>query len=100
MLITMAEDSRRREVYRRSNPLPKWFWPIFWLTWALLGIAVEIYALLNKQTGDTLSEQVWAYITGRRWPIYVPKSAAWAGRIILAVFFIWLAPHFIFAVWT
>lgn len=58
-----------------------WFrW--FWIAWAVSGIVIELVALISRQPGATLSEQVWA-IRG-------------SGFFSLIIFFLlWMAYHFI-----
>jgi hypothetical protein len=36
------------------------YYQTFWMTWLLVGFAVEIHAILHKVDGGTLSEQVWS----------------------------------------
>jgi len=57
---------------------------IGWLVWALVGLAWEILALLNRKGGDTLTEQV-------RWIVAHPW-AWWAGAGLA----VWAAGHFFF----
>ena len=57
---------------------------IAWVVWALAGIGLEIWALLNKESGDTLTEQV-------RWIVNHPWCW-WAGAGLA----IWAAGHFFF----
>lgn len=73
-------------------------WAWLWLVWILFFLVVEGIALFNSSKQDTLSEQVWAYVTqpDRR---RGKKSAAWwvwPGRIGIALFAGWLVFHF----WT
>jgi len=44
---------------------------IAWIVWALTGLALEVWALLDKESGDTLTEQV-------RWIVNHPWCW-WAG---------------------
>ena len=58
-----------------------WFkW--FWIAWASTGLIVELIALVSRQPGSTLSEQVWG-VRG-------------SGFYSLIIFFlIWLTYHFL-----
>lgn len=60
-----------------------WF-PIVWLIIFLVGLVVEVLALINKNRGDTLSEQVWILRT-------IPMV-----RFVLLPFWLWLTYHFWF----
>jgi hypothetical protein len=57
---------------------------IAWLIWALTGLGLEIWALADKESGDTLTEQV-------RWVLSHPFM--WWCGIGLAI---WTAGHFFF----
>lgn len=32
---------------------------VFWIAWIAVGFFYEMWAIINRQPGDTLSEQVW-----------------------------------------
>lgn len=32
---------------------------LFWIVWIAVGFFYEMWAIVNRQPGDTLSEQVW-----------------------------------------
>lgn len=57
----------------------------FWLAWGIVGAAAEVYALVRRSSGDTLSENVRPVLTTprvRRWSL-----AGWL------VFSAWFAVH-------
>lgn len=55
---------------------------IAWITWALMGICLELFALFHHSPGLTLSEHVWA-LRG-------------TGFFSLIIFFLlWVVYHFI-----
>lgn len=62
-----------------------WSWA--WLVWILVGVAIEIAALLRPAPGDTLSEHAWAVFANPT----IGKFAAW----MVFAFLIWLAVHFV-----
>lgn len=75
--------------------IPEWAW-IAWLAVAAGGFAIlETIALANRRHGDTLSENIraWLGITppNVRRRIAVPIFAA-----VLIVFLAWFLPHIIF----
>lgn len=57
-----------------------------WLAWIAMFVIVELSAVLNHKTGDTLSEWVWHIISHPA--VYFP----------FAGFLIWLLLHFLFKV--
>jgi hypothetical protein len=59
-------------------------WTIAWLVWLGLFVLIEGFAIARREPGDTLSEQVWAFIRG--------KPARW---VMLAGFLLWLVWHFL-----
>jgi hypothetical protein len=65
---------------------------IYWIAWALLGFGIpEVIALVRKDRGDTLSENVWKWFGIRkgkgRW--------VWPRRGVLAIGMLWLTIHFL-----
>ena len=58
-----------------------WFTIIYGVLGALI-IGVELYGVVKKRRGDTISEHYW----------WVQKRAPWV-RIFLLGFLIWLAVH-------
>lgn len=70
---------------------------IFWVVWALAAIPVEIWALIRKDRGDTLSEHVWKWfkVMDDR-----PTVWTWLWRVPLFVFLAWLTGHLAFGWWT
>lgn len=75
-------------------------WSWVWLSWASAGVVAELVALARTQRGDTLSEQVWAYLHVT--PGHTPLSAALVRfpTYMLAVFLLWLVPHFTLGWWA
>lgn len=70
-----------------------------WWTWlwaALLAVIVsgELYAVVDKRTGDTISESSWLLTKAEspwvKWPV----------RIVILGLFAWLGPHLAFGIWT
>jgi hypothetical protein len=55
-------------------------WSSVWLVIGTVGFGWEAVTLQRRQKGDTLSETIW-------------KLPIW-GRILLGIFFVWLAFHF------
>jgi hypothetical protein len=73
---------------------------ILWIIWAVFGIGLELLTVFNHEQGDTLSETIWKWVTGQFYKDRsIPVWFAWMNRIILAAFFIWLAPHLILGIW-
>lgn len=70
-------------------------WPYIWGAWVVLGIVLEIVAISQRATDDTLSEQVWNlqdWLKGRgRWG----TGARVAFVIGLLGFLAWLGLHFV-----
>jgi hypothetical protein len=75
-------------------------WTVTWLAWIAFGVVAELVALVRTQRGDTLSEQVWAYL--KVTPGRTPLSAALVRfpTYVLAVFLLWLVPHFTLGWWA
>jgi hypothetical protein len=59
---------------------------ILWAAWIAVGVALEMYAIFDRQPGDTLSETVWSIFQIPGWG----KFATW----MLSAFLLWLAAHF------
>lgn len=58
------------------------WWSWAWALLALVGVTLEIAALVNRRRGDTLSEHVWKL----QWPV----------RAVVVGFVGWLTWHFAF----
>ena len=54
-----------------------------WLVWIAAGVALEFFALGTEVKGDTLTETLVGF-----------ARQSWLLKIVLAVFFLWLAVHF------
>jgi hypothetical protein len=59
-----------------------WVW--LWIGWILLFFAIEIPAVLNDESTDTLSEHVWAIV-----------ASGSLGFFLVAGLLAWLAYHFL-----
>ena len=59
-----------------------WVW--LWIAWGVLFFAIEIPAILNRDSGDTLSEHVWGLIN--------LGSFFW---FAVAAVLVWLLYHFL-----
>lgn len=66
-------------------------WTLWWVGWVAAGVIAELVALISKQHGDTLSEQVWAL---REMPGVFSLL-----MFMLSGFFLWLIYHFVFEGW-
>jgi hypothetical protein len=77
--------------------LKKRAWSIFWVGWVVVGIGVELAAIFRSKRGDTLSENTWD-VTGVRGTTILPRWLQWTLRSAVAVFLIWLIPHFFFGI--
>lgn len=74
--------------------------PVFTWIWVALGAAaliVELAALFSKPEGGTLSEQMWKLL---KVDDPRPSSAVWVGRGAVALFLLWLFPHFLLGWFT
>lgn len=60
-------------------------YPRFWFAWLLVLVVVELIAVVNRHTGDTLSEYTWS------------KIGSWPMHVLLGALLFWLAWHFLFA---
>lgn len=62
-----------------------------------MAFVTEMVALFSKPAGGTLSEHMWKllHVEDAR-----PSSAVWVGRGAVAVFLLWLIPHFLFGWFT
>lgn len=93
--------------------MSSWTW--YWIVWLVLGFVVpEGIALVNKSTGDTLSENVWAWLRGKQKPgatsppegtrrlhaVPDPKPITWNHNTwrtyVAGSFLIWLFCHLTF----
>lgn len=70
--------------------MTRWRWA--WVAWGVVFFAIEIPASLNRVNGDTLSEQVWAFL-GFRNPL---GTGVWLRRCLMGGFWVWLTAHFFF----
>lgn len=63
---------------------------VFWALWVAIGGGVELWAALNRRSGDTLSEQVWSFDRLLKYPwLRIPF------HFLLAGFLLILIPHFL-----
>lgn len=77
-----------------------WFY-VLWGFWVACGISLELFAVFSHAAGGTLSEVTWKWVTGRIFKDHsIPMWLAWVNRVVLAAFFVWLAPHLIFGIWS
>jgi len=69
--------------------LPQTFYTVSWVLWLLAFVIIEWLALKDIDTGDTLSEHVWAVMfqDGRPRPVIY---------YLVAGFMVWLLLHFMF----
>jgi len=58
-------------------------WSWLWIIWLGLFLAIELPAIFNDESGDTLSEHIWALAS---------ISFFWW---LLAGFLVWLTAHFL-----
>lgn len=70
-----------------------------WCAWAAMFLGVEIPAIVNHIQGDTLSEQVWHYLTHPQQGLHATVGT-WLGRAGVAALLVWLIGHFCFGIWT
>jgi len=70
------------------SELYEWRYTIAWGVWIAWFIAVETCALIDPDTGDTLSEHVW--LLSRPWPVW----------FVLFGFMLWLVLHFLTKGWV
>lgn len=64
-------------------------WTVAWVLWLVMFAVIEIPALLNKRSDDTLSETIWAWFKIR-------ESRQWnIRRFALAGFLVWLLVHMV-----
>lgn len=68
------------------NDAYTWAWGI----WALMFVAIEGQAILDKRHGDTLSEHIWKWIGKKGY-----EKPKWykARRGALGAFLLWLVAH-------
>lgn len=71
-----------------------WSWA--WIALLVVPVAVEVWAIVRRGEGDTLSEQVWALRAWLKTKGYAGQ-VAWAAFVwALVGFFGWLVLHFTF----
>jgi hypothetical protein len=64
--------------------MPTRFFHVAWVVWALVGLFLEIWALHDKETGDTLTEQVrWVVSHPFMWWIGIGLAAWTFGHFFL-----------------
>ena len=63
-----------------------------WIGWIVLFVVIEGLALTNQQSGDTLSEHVWAALRGQG-----PRVKL--RRFLLLTLLAWLIVHFLSGGW-
>lgn len=71
-------DCRKR---RRGPKIPRWVYTLVWIAWILVFAVFETLALLDPESGNTLSEHVW-YLTSS--PVL---------KMTFAGFLLWLILH-------
>jgi len=71
-------------------------WLIYWLLWGLMFAVGEGIALKRTEKGDTLSEQIWAWL--KVTPGKTPASSALFRfpSAVVGATLIWLFFHFLF----
>jgi len=67
-----------------------------WILWGVYFCILEGVALVRSAEGDTLSEHIRLWFGTKKGT--KPTLWAWARRIFLAVFLLWLTIHFLFGV--
>jgi hypothetical protein len=85
--MTTNEGTGRKSVRAKLRPA-------FTLIWVVLGAAAfitEMVALFSKPEGGTLSDHMWKLL---RVEDSRPTAAVWIGRGLVAIFLMWLIPHF------
>ncbi|NYH79814.1 hypothetical protein FHR84_003152 [Actinopolyspora biskrensis] len=72
-------------------------WAWLWAGWIGYFLVVEGIALVNTRHGDTLSEQMWRYVTqpDRRRGARKPAWWVWPGRAGVVGLGAWLMWHFL-----
>lgn len=72
---------------------------ILWLLWGLMFAVVEGAAIIDKRSGDTLSEHVWKWFAVRVSAGSTPKARG-LRRLALLSFMAWLSTHFLTGGWV
>jgi hypothetical protein len=67
------------------------FFDVFWTAFVVLGLSVELVALVSPERGDTASEHVWKWLRVRD---ARPTAPFIVLRVLTAIACVWLAPHF------
>lgn len=75
-------------------------WTWLWIGWLALFGVIESVAAFNAKGGDTLSEQVWRWLTQPRHMREGkdPAPWVWAGRAGVTGLLIWMLLHFVFGI--
>ena len=70
-------------------------WEPIWVAWIGAFLVIEGIALVRKERGDTLSENVWRWFSIKdRKPGYKTR------RFVLLTFLAWLVTHFLTGGWV
>lgn len=72
-------------------------WTVLWFAWGGVFLFIEGVALLNRNTGDTLSEHFWRWL---RVGDHAPTWMVWCGRAGVLLFCAWLGLHLSFGWFT
>lgn len=68
-----------------------WTWA--WIGWGVYFACVEGVALFNKETGDTLSEHVWAFLGYKERQVGPPTGSQRLRRFLTLAGLVWLVVH-------
>lgn len=73
------------------------WWLAAWAVWAIYFAVVEGMALANRRDGDTLSEQIWAFVGARTGSTAGRPATGWTlvRRIAVGLFLVALGVHFL-----
>ena len=85
--------SRKAVVVARLRPAYTWIW----VALGAAALVTELAALFSRRPGGTLSEHMWKLL---RVDDPRPSGAVWVGRGAVAVFLLWLVPHFLLGWFT
>lgn len=73
-------------------------WALFWLSLGAIAAGGEGVALFRTAPGDTLSEQVWAWLRVK--PGRAPAPLRSWRAFTVGASLVWLFGHFLFGWWT